>query len=67
MQQQKDNLSEVKELLMKINIKQLIEQSKATQKTQEKKIEEYEVIKEEEFAKLHMKYIEEKVKFEISQ
>ena len=52
-------------MLMKINIKQLIGQSKATQKTQEKKIEEYKVIKEEEFAKLYKKYFYEEVKLEL--
>ena len=52
---------------MDINIKQQIKKPKAIQKLQEKKIEEYKVMKKEEFTKLYMKHIGKKVKLELSQ
>ena len=51
---------------MKIDIKQIVEQSKAIQNTQEKTIEEYKVMKEEEFNKSNMNSIRKMVKFELS-
>ena len=46
-------------MLMKIDIKQLIEQSKAIQKIQEKTIED--------FAKIWKKYLDIEVNFELNQ
>ena len=54
-------------MLIEIDIKQLIEQSKAIQKIPENTIEEYKVMKEEEFAKLYMKHFDKKVTFELNQ
>ena len=53
-------------MLMEIDIKKLIEQSKGIQKIQENKIDEYKVMKKKTFAKLCKKYLDEEVKFELS-
>ena len=54
-------------MLIEIDIKKLIEQFKAIQKMQENKIEEYKVMKKEEFAKLYKKYLNEEVRIVLSQ
>ena len=53
-------------MLLKIDIKRLIKQSKTIQKMQQKTIEKYKVMTEKEFVKLYMKHLNKEVKLELS-